>query len=251
MVLLVLVINFFSKDIEFANVSFIKMEKAEVCLDITKHRMGKKQRVSGSKTERRRFKSKTHGKYVPGGVLEIFLIPRYKRSPKDAESLCFRLNGELAPIPQNEEENNILDKTIWDYMTKRAANNITSIIANGDGLTVWVAGESILEDQDKNISPNSKELVYPPKGDLKWRHPWTGSPLKAYKDGYILPQSCPYTSFSKMCLQFFNSMKKPIKGNFWYDRLDPLVRAEPCTATSDAPFVCMFSTEPTFRIRGL
>ena len=210
------------------------MDKVEVCLDASKHRMGKKQKISASKTERRRFKSKSNGKYVPGGVLEIFLISRYKRSPKDAESLCFHLNGELAPIPQNEEENNILDNTIWDYMTKRADNNITII---GDGFIVWVAGESVLESKGSKSIKNSKELVYPLNGELNWTHPWTGAELKIYKAGYVVPQSNAYTSFTKMCLQYFNSMKKPIKGNFWNDRLDPLVRVEKCSSKNNVPFV--------------
>ena len=183
-----------------ANVSFTKMEKSMVCLDITKHVMEKKARISASKGERRRFKPKARGKYVSGAILEMIFIPKEPMTPKEDEDLCFRLNGELAPLPQNEEEDKMLDKTIWDYMIKRAANNISDIVEKGNIVVVWVGGESVLESQGSNGIKNFKELVYPLNGELNWTHPWTGAKMKSYKAGYIVPQSGTYTSFTKMCL---------------------------------------------------
>ena len=170
---------------------------------------------------------------------------------KDREGLCFRLNGEFVAAPQNKEEEKMLDKTIWDYLTKKAANNISDIVAKGVLQYVWIAGESILEEHSIKSTNNSKELAYPTKGELKWKHPWTGAPLKAYRPGYIVPQSAAYSRFSKMCLEFMHSMKKPIKGNAWNDRLEPIVRAQECSNSWYTPFVCMFSKEPIFKIRGL
>ena len=234
-----------------ANISFYKMEKSEVCLDVSRNTKEKRPRISSSKTGSRRFKPKTNGTFVSGAVFEMIVIQKYKMTFKDKEGLCFRLNGELVAVPQNEEENKILDKTVWDYLTKRAANNISEIVDKGHLLSVWVAGESILQEHGIKSTNNSKELVYPTKGEQKWKHPWTGAPLKAYRPGYIVPQGCVYTSFSKMCLEFFHSMKKTMTGTFWNDRLDPLVRLQECSASHCIPFVCMFSKQPTFKIRGL
>ena len=61
--------------------SVIQMDKSEVCLDISKHIMEKKGRISASKGERRRFKPKIKGKYVSGAILEMILIPKESMTP--------------------------------------------------------------------------------------------------------------------------------------------------------------------------
>ena len=159
------------------------MEKSEVCAEISMPVREKKAKVLASKTERKRFKPKLIGKYVSGATLEVMLIPKEEKAPKDNGEMCFRLNGELAPVPQNEEEDKILDKTVWDYMTKKVANNISDMVEKGFVFAIWVAGESIVEEKDRNGI--QKDLVFPPKGELDWIHPWSGARIKSYKEVQI------------------------------------------------------------------
>ena len=136
-------------------------------------------------------------------------------------------------------------------MRKRTSNNINDIVDKGSFVGIWIAGESISVKQERNYIPQSREMVYPPKGELDWRHPWTGEQMKSYRDGYIVPLAYTDPMFIKMCLQWFNSMKKRVKGNYLTDRREPLARIDKCSMANATPFVCLFSKQPTFRIRGL
>ena len=140
----------------------MKMDKSEVCPDISNPLKEKKARILASKADRRRFKPKTNGKYVPGAILELILVPKEKMTPKDCEDLCFRLNGAFAPLPQNDEEEKKLDRTVWDYMKKRTSNNISDIVDKGSFVGIWIAGESISVKEERNDIQDSREMVYPP-----------------------------------------------------------------------------------------
>ena len=57
-------------------------------------------------------------------VLEFITDP-YLVTNAGVVDRCFRLNGELIPLPQNAEEEKAMDNTLWDWMLKRVGNNIT------------------------------------------------------------------------------------------------------------------------------
>ena len=49
----------------------------------------------------------------------------------------------------------------------------------------------------------------------------------------------------------WNSRKKPVHGNFFHERTESVLGSTLCDMKRTDPFLCMFLTEPTFRLRGL
>ena len=99
------------------NVTFIKMDESEVCQRGTNAMAEQKPRYSTSKSATKRFQPKILGNSTSflDDVLELVLDPG-KKNQYDAEDRCFRLNGELISVPQNKEDEERLDKLIWEFM---------------------------------------------------------------------------------------------------------------------------------------
>ena len=138
-----------------------------------------------------------------GSVLEVITDPNDK-TPADAQDSCFLLNGELMTIPQTNEENELMDKTLWDYMTK--ISNITYVNENAYNMHIWVGGKTKVVDlnemsQDTDISFDSRKLTYPESGVMKLFHPWTGERIQPYKPNEVTtPQTSTYYKYSPMCI---------------------------------------------------
>ena len=210
----------------------------------------KKPSMSAATNEKKRFKPKSIKQSFVGSTLEYISAPDSKTNG-EAQDMCFRLNGELMTLPQNAEEEKLMDKTLWDYITKKVENNISEIVDTGKIIGVWTAAESKVVEDKVGESSNFREQTYPIQGKHEFFHPWTGSPLKLFRDAFVLPQSSTIYKFTKMCPRCFNSMKKPIKGNWLNDRLDAICMVELCSYISTHSFICVFSTDPTFTVRGL
>ena len=58
--------------------------------------------------------------------------------PSTVLDSCLRLNGELIPLPQNEEEEKAMDSVLWDFMLKREENNLTKLIEDGPSIGTYM-----------------------------------------------------------------------------------------------------------------
>ena len=101
------------------------------------------------------YKVKLKRRYVPrskeystfvGRVLESISDP-YEKSYDEALDLCMRLNGYLLTIPQNNEELEVLDKVLWDFMVKQVFNNLTFFIEDNNFAGIWM--ETKVSEEDK------------------------------------------------------------------------------------------------------
>ena len=99
------------------------MEKSEICPDTCKPSIMKKPRLGAEVTKRSRFHPKNHGKSSLESVLELLTDPNREKNPEVIDR-SFRLNGELLALPQNKEEDQLLDMTLWNYQLNRYANNL-------------------------------------------------------------------------------------------------------------------------------
>ena len=145
------------------------MEKSEVCPDTSKPSIRKKPRVSSNVTKRRRFKPRLLRKSLTDSVLEVITDP-YKKTNEEARDRCFRLNGEMMRLPQNKEEDQLMDKTLRNYQLKRADNNLTQLIDDGSVTWIMVAAATKLVDKEMRNETfkemDSREQTFPPNGKL-------------------------------------------------------------------------------------
>lgn len=238
-----------SKTSAAINVQFVKVDKNEVCADTSKPSVMKKPSIASEKTKRKRFRPKVHQKSLAESVLEFITDP-YSKTLLDAREGCFRLNGELLALPQNEEEEELLDKILWDFQLKRYSNNLTRVNEDAVATMTFVAAETKqLNKESQEIDP--RKQTFAPNGVLDLVHPFTGAKLIGYREGYLLPQMMTYYKSPKLCVSCFSSMKKPKQGRPWRDHKEPLCLDEKCAAQRARSYTCVFPEEPTFTIRGL
>ena len=236
------------------NVEFIRLDKASVCPE--KNVVVTQQEPSklGTKSEQKRFKPKLQGNSsFIGKVLEVITDPDNKNA-MDCKDRCYRLSGQILTIPENEEEEKLLDKTGWNYMMKKANNNITFLHENRKLTDFFVGGESKLSDLEK-IMPNmnadieNRVGIYPLDGHFKVYHPVTGKELKPTK------ALIPYTNIElvprKQCFICFTSLKDPIPNHIFFSRNGTLCAYNTCPGKRGTNFICTFPKQPLFNLRGL
>ena len=102
------------------------MDKSDVCPDESKQAVMQKPKLSAGTNLKRRYKPSSNSLGLLGSILELITDPGDKTFD-DAIDRCFRLNGELMTMPQNENEDIVLDKIFWNFMLKKASNNLTEI----------------------------------------------------------------------------------------------------------------------------
>ena len=99
---------------------------------------------------------------------------------------------------------------------------------------------------------HSRQQTYPAGGKLELFHPFTGAPLKEYREGYIWPQTMSYFMFPQQCITCTSSVKVPkIGGNPFHSSTQPFCFSEKCSVNPMRNYICMFTQEPSFTIRGL
>ena len=103
------------------------MDESEVCQHGTEPMIEQSPRYSSGSSVPNRFKPKLMGDSFVGNILE-YILDHGDKTQYDAEDRCFRLNGELISAAQNIEEEEILDKLLWDYMMKKTKNNVSHIV---------------------------------------------------------------------------------------------------------------------------
>ena len=114
----------------------------------------------------RKSARKSKGRFIPKSsfisssfvdhVLEVLTDPDSKTT-REASDRCFRLNGELITLPQNEEEEKVMDKALWDYMMQRTSNNISQLIETSATTSTDVAGETMMDDEE-SVRKKFKDL---------------------------------------------------------------------------------------------
>ena len=187
-------------------------------------------------------------------VLEAITDP-YKKTNEEARDRCFRLNGEMMRLPQNKEEDQLMDKTLRNYQLKRADNNLTQLIDDGSVTWIMVAAATKLVDKEmrneKFKEMDSREQTFPPNGKLDLVHPITGAPLIGYREGFVWPQTYTYYKFPQLCITCLSSLIEPKEGASWKDHKDTFCMNDKCASPHKRSFICVFPEEPSFTIRGL
>ena len=164
-----------------------------------------------------------------------------------AQDYCLRHNGQLMPLPQSQEEEDVMDKISWDFFAK--AFNITWFIENWMIQGLWVATEGTISDISSGAA--NDEQIYPPGGEIPLIHPLTKEPIKVFRKDILWPQKATTYTPMKHCPRCWNSLKYPQPGNFLNDRTKFLCEQLPCNNKEGAHIICMFSKEPRFKVRGL
>jgi hypothetical protein len=131
-------------------------------------------------------------------------------------------------VPQTEEEMQIIDKIMWDFLMKKASNNLTLLNERGNGAgEVWVAGETDVNSFD--LSTNPREQTYPSDGMMRLVHPMTRAPITPYRPGeIILPQQATFYKYPLVCVMCNASRKKRKVGDFYLDMLLPVCENTLC-----------------------
>ena len=228
--------------------SFIKLDQSEVCPDPNEMREKQKPIKSTEGNGKKIFqpKAKIHKTFV-GLVLE-FIEHNVLKDIEEAKDMCFRLNGELMTVPQNEEEEIIMGKIVDEFILKKVSNNQTYLNENQFKMLFWLAGESVGEDMDMYTSP--REQAYALNGESTYFHPITGVKLNPIKP-MMRPDYSTNPMFRKQCVRCFNGMNNRDSSDFWWWKKTTWCLPTICSQLNVAGPICQFEKEPTFKLRGL
>jgi len=157
--------------------------------------------------------------------------------------------------PQTEEEALYMDKTLWDYMMKKASNDLDALVTGNKYQEIYVGGESRLEDYNETIPDLADNLkkrngLYPKDGYYKFYHPVTKEEMQPLKPT-LMPHSLQSIYPIKQCLICFSSLKKPLLKDIWKNKTTTWCHQELCTRSRSVACPCVFNREPTFNVRGL
>ena len=67
----------------------------------------------------------------------LLITDPYLKGAREFRDRCFGLAGYILTVPQNEDEERLLDKTMLEYVMKKVANN-TSHFEDKDKGKKWV-----------------------------------------------------------------------------------------------------------------
>ena len=241
-------------DVE-ADVKFIKLGKSEVCSEPDKIATKQEPSKLGGTDQTKRFKPKQKDRSsYDGKVLELISDP-YAKDNYESTDKCFRLAGEIMSVPLNDEEEELMDKIMWDYQMKKAANNLTFLIEKGKFVDAHLGGETKTYDL-KELFPNlermaeTREALYPRNGYFKYYNSVTGEHIKPGKVMVQLHNS--YTSIAPQCVFCFSSPKVPNPEHVFFKDPIPICIQTMCTSRrTNSGMICVFDKEPAFNIRGL
>ena len=215
-----------------------------------------KPRKSGKKGERKRFKAPPPPPII--GSTAKLLTGKDPTGTKGAIDICFRLNGAMMSLPQNMEEEKIMDKVLWDFMMKKASNNISHLVEKGRSILILIAAETEFipeESVDEKLEElgleDSRECTYAKNGKLEYYQSWTGTQLKLHREGFVTPQVDSFYKLPQQSMLCVSSLKNRLVGNFWHDRMDPLCFPLLGSLMHTSSYICLFHKEPTFTVRGL
>ena len=230
------------------NVSFFKIDKTEVCPDSSQNAEKQKPIKSSESSEKQNFKpqNKIYETFV-GLVLE-YIEHNENKDIDEAKDMCFRLNGELMTVPQNEEEEFIMRKIVNDFIMKKVSNNQTYLKENEIKVQWWLAGES--EGEEKDIYTSAREQAYAPNGESTYFHPITGVKLNPAKP-MTRPNYSTNPKFRKLCMRCYNGLNNEKISDFWWWKNTPHCMPSICSQRDANSVICQFEKEPTFKLRGL
>ena len=141
---------------------------------------------------------------------------------------CKRLNGELTTVPQNEEEEKLLVKTMRDVLITHLGPNQTHFDGQEFALGVTVIGETqvlndgITQTKLEEMGLSDRDQTYPPNGELELMNPLTGAPLKRTR--IVNPQVRSYDKFPLRCLLCYLRITTTITCNDYPGRAPKLRR---------------------------
>ena len=149
-----------------------------------------------------------------------------------------------------------MNKILWAYNLKKTSNDEEKAIESSSTWIFIAARTGLFDNEDvemkfqnKGLSSNSRQQTYPPNGKLELFQSWTGEPLHQYRGDLVLPQTMSFYKYPQLCLFCLGPRKKPGKG--WDDRIKTTCTADTCPTLAPSPFICVFSDEPSFSVRGL
>ena len=238
-------------------VALVKMNKKDVCPDPSVATVMQEPSKLGGSREATRYKPKHDGSSsFVGKVLELISDP-YSSSPLQLKDRCLRLAGAILTVPQNEIEEQLMDKTIWDYLVKKSSNNITLLEKISAKIQVGGETSSVIEKGFQNVqaSINSREGLYPDGGYYEFYHPVTDERIKPSK--LLVPSHNTFTKLVQICISCVTGdgiYREPTKPCFklWGCGSGASCFQKSCVsqAVGDG-MICVFNKDPSFNLRGL
>ena len=226
------------------NVTFVSIDRSVICPDPTAQVVEQTLTDSTTLNEKRRFtpRFKEYTSFV-GSILEFMNDP-YVKSYNEAIDLCMRLNGYLLTIPQNDEELEFMDKTIWDFKMKRASNNLTFLEKNSKYVEIWNAAETKLSNGDKSSKEDtflSRELIFPNSGEFQLYHTLTGEPLSPYRPGDMMIYAYNTNPIvRKQCVICHSSIKNPNPEHTYLQKPIGWCQYDSCSQERYSGEICSF-----------
>ena len=253
-------LNLTQKQESNLKVTLVKMPKADVCPDPDEPKILQEPSKLGATQEQKRYKPKNKDSSTfVGKVLELITDPFEKIDTLQSKDRCFRLDGEILSLPQNEEEEKLMDQVMWNYLMKKIGNDLKKL--KKLKVVINVGGETkddIIEAfEDLEAFDKSREGLFPKGGYYKYYHPVTGEPMNP-NIPMLIPTHNTFSTVVKMCNVCFTSFG-PYRdypdicetwecvngGKAWCHQ-------QSCRSVrQNDGMVCAFNKEASFNIRGL
>ena len=103
---------------------------------------------------------------------------------------------ELMNFPENQEEEDLLDKTLLNFQLKAANNNLTYLTEEWRHPRLWLEGQTkkpFLYERTK-FTLETRTNSWPWNGSLKLYHPLAEKRIHPHREGeLILPQPWTYS----------------------------------------------------------
>ena len=214
------------------------IETSEVCMNVRKPVESQPPSKSSKSAVKQKFKPEfTINKPLDTNILEV--ITDFGKTNEEKIGSCLRLNGQMMSLPQTEEESELFIKTVRSFMMKSAGNNISSLSEHGnDSIVALAAG---VRPRTWDLPNYDRSHTYPKKG-MDVINTATGASINwtNLAKQNVWPQFASYYKYPKIC---------SVSVYKWNERSDVLMGF--CDMIRQDPYICIFKSEPTFRVRGL
>ena len=214
------------------------IDKSEVCSNVKNPVEAQPPSKSSMSAMRKKFKQEfTINEPLDANILEV--ITDYGKTNEQKVGSCLRLNGQLMSLPQTEEESELVLKTLRSFALKTAGNNASHLSEHGNVTVVAIAAGTRPKTWD--LPDYDRSHTYPKDG-MDLINTATGASLNItnFANMKVSPQLATYYKYPQIC------------NGIWYtwDK-NMAIHNVFCSMIRQDAYICIFKSEPTFRVRGL
>ena len=164
------------------DINWVAVDKKDICPENGKPTPRQESdEIIGAKRMQRYKRSRISGPIV-NSVLVLFYDLELK-SNMDCVDRCLRFGGELMNFPENQEEEDLMDKTLWNFQLKAVNNNLTYLTEKLRHTGLWLGGqtkEPFLYERT-NFTWETRTNSWPLNGSLELFHPLTGKRIHPHR----------------------------------------------------------------------